>query len=132
MKNQYLINKFFEYYINRDFQNINQVINDDVVWYFNGDHKLSGIKNGLNEVIKFFDIMGEIMSKSKPNIEKLIVSEKDNYVIECQHIKTNREDDNNIDHHVTVLWTIENDKIKSGRHFFSDPQAVDNFFNSVS
>jgi hypothetical protein len=25
------------------------------------------------------------MSKSKPKIENLIISEKDNYVIECQH-----------------------------------------------
>ena len=103
----------------------------NVVWYFMGRHKLAGTKNGIDEVIKFFDTMGGIMAKSKPAIEKLIVAEKGNYLIECQHISTNREDGINIEHHVSVLWTIENGKILSGRHFFSDPESVDRYFNAV-
>ena len=75
--------------------------------------------------------MGGIMSKSKPTIEKLIVAEKDNYLIECQHIKTNREDGINIDHYASVLWTIENGRIIMGRHFFADPESVDWYFNAV-
>ena len=132
MTNQEIINNFFDFYTKRDLESIKQVMAEDVVWYFNGQHKLAGIKNGISEVIKFFDTMGAIMSKSKPTVQKLIVAEKDNYFIECQHIKTNRDDGNNIDHHFTVLWIIENGKIISGRHFFADPQAVDNYFNIVS
>ena len=116
----------------RDFEKIKEVMADDVVWYFLGRHKLAGTKKGIGEVIKFFDIMGSIMSKSRPAIEKLIVAEKENYFIESQHIKTNREDGINIDHHVSVLWTIKNGKIISGRHFFANPEAVDNYFNAVA
>ena len=76
--------------------------------------------------------MGSIMSKSKPAIEILIVAEKENYFIESQHIKKNREDGINIDHHVSVLWTMKNGKIICGRHFFADPEAVDNYFNAVT
>ena len=75
--------------------------------------------------------MGGIMMESKPEIEKLIVAENSPYLIECQRIKTNRQDGINIDHHATVLWTIENGKIVSGRHFFADPKAVDDYFNAV-
>ena len=132
MANQDIINGFFDFYMKRDLESIKQVMVEDVVWYFNGQHKLAGTKNGVSEVINFFDTMGAIMSKSKPTVQKLIVAEKDNYFIECQHIKTNRDDGNNIDHYVTVLWIVENGKIKSGRHFFADPQAVDNYFNTVS
>jgi uncharacterized protein len=131
MTNQDIINKFFDYYGKRDFDGIKEVLAENVAWYFLGSHKLAGEKHGILELLNFFDIMGAIMSKSKPSVEKLIVAEKDNYVIECQHIKTNREDGLNIDHHVTVLWTIENGKIVSGRHFFADPKAVDDYFNAV-
>jgi len=131
MANQEIIDRFFVYYGKHDIELIKEVMHEDVTWYFLGEHKFAGTKKGLKEVIAFFDMMGAIMSKSKPTIEKLIVAEKDNYVIECQHIKTNRDDGINIDHFVSVLWTIENGKIVSGRHFFADPQAFDNFFNTV-
>jgi uncharacterized protein len=131
MTNQDIINKFFDCYGKRDFETIKEVLAENIVWHFLGSHKLAGEKHGKAELLNFFDVMGAIMSKSKPSVEKLIVAEKDNYVIECQHIKTNREDGLNIDHHVTVLWTIENGKIVSGRHFFADPKAVDDYFNAV-
>ena len=99
--------------------------------YFLGRHKLAGVKKGLTELVNFFDTMAGIMKDSKPSIEKLVVSESGPYVIECQHIKTNRDDGINIDHHATVLWTIENGRIVSGRHFFADPEAVDKYFNAV-
>ena len=131
MTNQDIINKFFDSYMKRDLDGVKGVMAANVVWYFKGRHKLAGIKNGIDEVIRFFDTMGGIMSKSKPSIEKLIVADKDNYFIECQHIKTNRDDGVNIDHYATVLWTIENGKIVSGRHFFADPESVDRYFDAV-
>jgi uncharacterized protein len=132
MANSDIIERFFAYYAKRDMEGIKQVVSENVVWHFLGQHKLAGIKNGIDELISFFDKMGAIMSKSKPTIDKLIVAEKDNYFIECQHIKTNRDDGINIDHHASVLWTIESGKITSGRHFFADPKAVDDYFNAVA
>ncbi len=132
LSNQDLINKFFDSYFKHDFQAIKEVMADNVSWTFLGNHKLAGVKNGIIEVVTFFDIMGEIMDKSNPTVEKLIICSNDNYFIECQHIKTNRKDGNNIDHHVCVLWVFENGKIISGRHFFADPQSVDTYFNSVA
>lgn len=106
-------------------------MDENVTWYFLGQHKLAGVKNGIPEVIAFFDKMGSIMSESKPVIDKMIVASNENYLIECQHIKTNREDGINIEHDVSVLWTFNNGKIVSGRHFFADPKAVDSYFNAV-
>lgn len=104
---------------------------ENIVWSFLGQHKLAGIKNGIDEVVTFFDKMGSIMSESKPTIDKLIVASIDNDLIECQHIKTNREDGINIEHDVSVLWQFEGRKIISGKHFFADPKVVDTYFNTV-
>ncbi len=132
LSNQEIINNFFDAYSKHDYNSIKEVMVDDVTWFFMGDHKLAGVKNGINEVVTFFDIMGEIMGKSNPKIEKLVICSKDNYFVECQHIKTNREDGNNIDHHVCVLWTFKDGKIISGRHFFADPNSVNTYFNTVA
>jgi len=131
MTNQDIVNKFFDSYMKRDLEGVKNVMAADVVWYFMGRHKLAGTKNGMDEVIKFFDTMGGVMAKSRPTIEKLVVAESENYLIECQYIRTNRADGINIEHYVSVLWTIEDSKIISGRHFFADPESVDRYFNAV-
>ena len=130
--NQEIVNKFFEAYSKRDMNGIKQVMAENASWTFLGQHKLAGIKNGVEEIIAFFDTMSSIMSKSKPAVDKLVTGSNDNYLVECQHIKTNREDGINIDHQVCVLWTFENGKIISGRHFFADPGTADRFFETVT
>src|SRR5689334_11907125 len=102
--NEEIVKKFFDAYGQHDFKSISEVMAENVEWFFLGDHPLAGVKNGLMEVVSFFDTMAGIMLKSKPQIDKLIVASEGNYFIECQHIQTNREDGNNINHHVSVLW----------------------------
>ncbi|HET7732950.1 MAG TPA: SRPBCC domain-containing protein, partial [Paludibacter sp.] len=128
---QELIDLFFTAYAKRDMEGIKQVMSENVTWTFSGHNKVAGTKKGIDEVIAFFDLMGGIMSESKPSVDKLIIAENDTYLIECQHIKTHREDGINIEHDVSVLWTFENGKIISGRHFFADPESVDAYFNAV-
>jgi uncharacterized protein len=71
LTNQEIINKFFDAYFKHDFNAIKEVMFDDVTWFFMGDHKLAGVKNGINEVVTFFDIMGEIMGTSNPTLKNL-------------------------------------------------------------
>ena len=132
VNNQEIVNKFFEAYIKRDLEEIRKVMSEKVTWTFLGQHKLAGVKKGLDEVIAFFDLMGKIMSTSNPKVEKLVIGSNDNYLIEYQSIKTNRSDNNNIEHEICVLWTFEEGKIISGKHFFSEAEKADNFFNLVS
>lgn len=130
--NQEIIDKFFEAYSKRDMDAIRQVMAEDATWTALGQHPLAGVKNGINEIIAFFDAMGGIMGKSNVKVEKLVIGANDNYLIECQHVWTNRDDGVNLDHHVCVLWTFKNGKILSGMHFFADPQAADRFFSTIS
>ncbi|MDP4240053.1 MAG: SRPBCC domain-containing protein [Bacteroidota bacterium] len=129
--NQELIDAFFDALSKGNMVGVKKVMDENVTWTFLGQHKLAGTKKGIDEVIAFFNKMGVIMTESNPSIEKLIVASNGNYLIECQHIKTNRADGINIDHYVSVLWTFENGKIVSGRHFFADPKSVDTYFNAV-
>ena len=127
-----IINRFFEAYSKRNMEDLRLVLADHVRWVSFGDTSHSGVSNGFDEVIAFFDRLGAIMSKSNSRVEKLIESADDNYVIECLHVRANGEDGNNLDHLVCVLWKLENSKIVEGRHFFSDPSAADTFISYIS
>ena len=127
-----LIDRFFDAYGKRDMEGLKLVLAEDAKWISLGNHPFGGVKNGFKEVIAFFDTMGAVMGSSNVRVEKLIVSENDQYVIECQHVWTDRQDGHNLDHLVCVLWKFENSKIVEGRHFFADPKAADDFFNYVA
>ena len=127
-----VIDRFFEAYSKHDFGAIREVMAEDVIWIFMGQHPLAGVKNGIEDVVAFFDNMGAIMGSSKVKADQLVTGSNDNFLVECQHITTHREDGDNIDHHVCVLWTFEKNKIKQGRHFFADPHAADHFFAAVA
>jgi uncharacterized protein len=127
-----VINKFFEAYGKRDLESLKLVLDENAKWISLGQHPFGGVRNGFDEVIAFFDTMGAIMGGSNVRVEKLIVSENDPYVIECQHVWTNREDGHNLDHMVCVLWKFEHSKIVEGRHFFADPKAADDFYNYIA
>jgi ketosteroid isomerase-like protein len=129
--NQKIVERYFEAYSKHNMNGIREVMDENVTWYFLGDHPLAGVKKGLAEVVAFFDKMGAIMAESQPKMDKLITAANDKYFIECQHSITNRADGNNLDHYTTVLWTIENGKIIEGRHFFANPQEVNKYFTAV-
>ncbi|MEO5682102.1 MAG: nuclear transport factor 2 family protein [Chitinophagaceae bacterium] len=130
--NTAIVDRFFAAYSNHDFAAIRQTMSEDVIWVFLGQHPLGGVKNGIEEVVAFFDNMGAIMGQSGVEVSKLVTGSNDQFLLECQHITTHREDGNNVDHHVCVLWTFENNKIKEGRHFFADPHAANHFFAAVA
>ena len=48
---------------------IREVMAEDVIWIFLGQHPLAGVKNGIEEVVAFFDNMGAIMGSSKVKAE---------------------------------------------------------------
>ena len=130
--NQEIIDRFFEAYSQRDLDGLKLVLAEDAKWISLGRHPYSGVRTGFDEVIDFFDTMGALMSKSNNRVEKLIVCENDKYLLECQRVWTNRDDGHNLDHLVCVLWKFEGGKIVEGRHFFSDPEAMDGFFSYMS
>ena len=126
------IDQFFAAYAQRDLAGLREVWAEDARWIFPGHHPLSGTKVGIEQVVTFFDTMGSIMGSSNVQVEKLVVGVNDHYVVEGQHVWTNRSDGHNLDHQWCVLWKFENGMIIEGRHLAADQDAVDRFFKAVA
>lgn len=126
-----LIDRFFAAYASRNDTGLRNVLAEHATWTFPGQNPLSGTKAGIDEIVAFFDSMGNVIGSSQPSVEKLVLGANDAYVIECQHIRTNREAGPNLDQQICVLWTIEHGLIVAGQHLVADQHALDRFFKAV-
>ena len=126
-----LIRQFFEAYGTRNLEALYKIVDPNAQWIMPGHHPLSGTKTGIDEILALFDAMGNVMAASNIRIERLVTGVEDHYVVECQHIITNRDDGNQLDHYWSVLWTFKDGKIMEGRHLSSDQHAADTFFCKV-
>jgi ketosteroid isomerase-like protein len=126
-----LIDRFFAAYGNRDLASLRDVLAEQATWTFPGHHPLSGTRVGVDAIVAFFDTMGGVMASSNANVEKLVVGANEHYLVECQHIRTNRAEGPNLDQQLCVLWSFANGKIVSGRHLAADQEALDSFFTAV-
>lgn len=126
-----LVSRFFESFARRDPADLQQVLDENVKWVFPGHHPMSGTKIGIEAVVDFFDNMGVVMGRSNVKAEKLITEANDQYVVECQHVRTHRADGDNLDQCWCVIWKIADGKIIEGRHFAADQYAVDGFFTNI-
>src|SRR5690242_8553880 len=126
-----LIDRFFAAYGERDLAALREVLAEGATWTFPGHHALSGTKRGVDEIVAFFDAVGTLMGRADPTVEKLVMGVTEQYVVECQHIRTNRADGPNLDQHMCVLWSFADGKIASGRHLVADQDALDPFYTST-
>ena len=124
-----LIDRFFAAYGNHDLAALREVLAEDATWTFPGHHPLSGTKVGIDAIVAFFDAVGATMGRSNPRVEKLVMGVNEQYVVECQHIRTNREGGLNLDQQMCVLWSFANGKIASGQHLAADQDALDAFYS---
>jgi uncharacterized protein len=126
-----LIDRFFAAYGKRDLAGLRDVLADNATWTFPGHHPLSGTKVGIDAIVAFFDAMGSIMGSSNASVEKLVIGVSEQYVVECQHIRTGRADGPNLDQPLCVLWSFANGKIASGMHLAADQDALDAFYTTL-
>ena len=126
-----LIDRFFAAYGERDLAALRDVLAEHATWTFPGHHPLSGTKVGIDAIIAFFDAVGTIMGRSNPHVEKLVMGVNEQYVVECQHIRTNRPDGPNLDQQLCVLWSFADGKIVSGQHLAAEQDALDAFYAAL-
>jgi ketosteroid isomerase-like protein len=129
-----LVQNFYEAYGDNDLEGIRQVLAEDVQWHIPGRHPLSGTKNGINEVLSFFNELANAGFKA----EVMILAANDDYVIDAHRGWSNISSDINVDLNWVLLYQIENGKIKRVINFAGDQHIADEFFtrtydnNSVS
>lgn len=122
-----LIHHFFTAYANNDLVGIKIVLDENIKWHIPGDHPLSGTKNGIEEVLKYFQQLGKGLFKA----ESIVMGVSDTHVIDCHRNWSNIENEENLDNMSCLLWKIENSKIKEVHNFPENQHKVDLFFSKL-
>jgi uncharacterized protein len=119
-----IVQNFFEAYERNDLEGIRQVLAEDVQWHIPGRHPLSGTKNGIEEVMNFFYVLGKAGFKA----EVMILAANEKYVIDAHRGWSNVTNVENVDLNWVLLYQIENNKIKRVINFAGDQPSADEFF----
>jgi uncharacterized protein len=122
-----VVQSYYAAYGKKDLEGMRQLLAEDVQWHIPGRHPLSGTKNGVNEVISFFDELGKAGFKA----EVMILAANDNYVIDAHRGWSNLTNGDNIDLNWVLLYQIENGKIKRVINFAGDQHIADEFFTKT-
>jgi uncharacterized protein len=125
--NLQVVQNFYEAYGKNDLEGIRQVLAEEIQWYIPGRHPLSGTKNGINEVINFFDELEKAGFKA----EVMILSANDGYVIDAHRGWSNVTHGENVDLNWVLLYQVDNGKIKRVINFAGDQHLADEFFTRI-
>jgi len=119
------INAFFTAYAGKNVAAVEDVMADDIVWHIPGHHPLAGDKQGVKEVMAFFDQLGKAGFQAEP----LVVAEQGDYVVD--HHRGWSTVGSGLDLTWCLVFRFEAGKIKEVTNFCSDQHKADLFFHEV-
>jgi len=116
------IQAFFAAYAQKNVAAIREVMADDIVWQIPGHHPLAGKKEGIAEVIAFFDQLAKADFKAEP----LVAAEQGDYVVD--HHRGWSTKGAGLDLKWCLVFRFEAGKIKEVTNFCENQQKADLFF----
>lgn len=122
-ENVAIVKRFFKYYEKHDIRGLRDIFASDITWHVPGHHPLAGTKNGIEEVIAYY----ELLQKANFKAEVIMLEGNEHFVIDC-HRGWASVGNARLDINWVLLYTIENGKIKSMHNFPGDQHAADDFF----
>ena len=125
MSNLPKIQEFFAAYAAKDVSAVSSVMAQDIVWRIPGHHPLAGDKQGIAEVLAFFDQLAKAGFQAQP----LVVAEQGDYVVD--HHRGWSAAGSGIDLKWCLVFRFEDGKIKEVTNFCEDQHKADLFFHEV-
>lgn len=125
-RNLDLVRRFYEGYGSHDMDKIRETLADDVTWLIPGHHALAGLKRGEDEIVAYFDILGEANFQA----EVLSLSASEDSVVDV-HRGWGHHGDASLDIHWVLWYRIRDGKIAAVENFALDGHAADQFFWTV-
>ncbi|WP_268036612.1 nuclear transport factor 2 family protein [Algoriphagus sp. PAP.12] len=122
-KNLELIHSFFNAYNKRDMEALKNILDPEITWNIPGEHPLSGLKRGVEEVLDYF----KEMEYYQFHAANLVIGVNDSFVVDCHQ---NWTDFNGERFEVMscLLWKIRKGKIVEVYNFPGDQKVMNDFF----
>ncbi|MFE0105129.1 nuclear transport factor 2 family protein [Streptomyces sp. NPDC059009] len=120
-----LVNRFYDAYAVYDLKVIREeILAPGIRWHIPGRHPLAGTHEGVDDVIAFFDKLGESNFKA----ETIYLGADETYVVDVHRGWSDRGDGNDLDQSWVLVWRIENGRVVEARDYAEDQASADTFF----
>lgn len=117
------IERFFAAYAGNDRDGIAAVLADDITWTIPGHHPLAGIKQGIDEVLAFFDQLAAAGFVA----ETFFLEASDEYVVDI-HRGYSTEGTGGVDTTWALVWHFDADgKVDRVVNLSADQHQMDTF-----
>lgn len=122
-----LIRTGYEAFAAGDVPAVLAIFADDIVWHVSGRNPLSGTYNGPEEVLGFFQNLGE-RSNGTFNLEvhDILDNGKDKVVLLLT--ETAQREDRSLDESAVHVWDVQDGKASRFQSFIADEHAADAFW----
>ncbi|MFD2937826.1 nuclear transport factor 2 family protein [Spirosoma flavum] len=125
--NTELVHRFFQAYATNDLSTIETILSPTIQWHIPGQHPLSGVKKGIDEVLTYLTQLGKAAFGASP----IVMGANEHYVIDCHQNWSSLEGIENLNAMSCLLWKIEAGKISEVYNFPEDQHQVDAFFSKL-
>ncbi|GAB4035567.1 nuclear transport factor 2 family protein [Spirosoma jeollabukense] len=125
--NTELVHRFFQAYATNDLSAIETILAPTIQWHIPGQHPLSGVKKGIDEVLTYFKQLGKAAFGASP----IVMGVNEHYVIDCHQNWSALDGVDNLNAMSCLLWKIEEGKITEVYNFPQDQHQVDAFFSKL-
>jgi ketosteroid isomerase-like protein len=125
MSNLSKIQDFFSAYAAKNVSAIRDVMAEDIVWRIPGHHPLAGEKQGIAEVLAFFDQLAKAGFQAQP----IVVAEQGDFVVD--HHRGWSTAGSGIDLTWCLVFRFEAGKIKEVTNFCEDQHKADLVFHEI-
>lgn len=118
-----VVQDFFTAYGTGDLDGIAAVMDEDVRWHIPGRHPLSGTKEGRDEVLAFFALLGIAGFKAEP----IYFGADEHHVVDIHRGWSTTEGKPNVDTTWALVYRIENGRIVEATNLSADQDAANTF-----
>jgi ketosteroid isomerase-like protein len=123
-ENRQVILDYYSAYGSGDMNAVADFFAEDIEWHIPGQHPLAGTKTGRDEVLAFFEQLGEGAFRA----ELIALMADETWVIDMHRGWSNLEGQQNVDTTWVLAFRIEDGLIAEARNFSFDQAAADSFF----
>ena len=126
-QNVALAQDFLDAYAQRDYQALQELMTDDILWHVGGDHPLSGDCRGKQAVIGYFDKVQNLTGQTL-TLDPVEILSGDKHGAIFLRVRAER-DDKTLDVTMSEAFRAQDGKLSEFWATADDQEAVDRFWS---
>jgi ketosteroid isomerase-like protein len=118
----------FGAFAQRDLDALGNLFHDDATWNHRNDDRMGGIHHGVDGILAFMAESAQLTEGTLRPVPRAFMADGEGHVSVLVQVSGARPDGRSFDNPQVVLFTLEDDRVRTVDQFVGDPAAVSAFW----